>query len=306
MDIVLLCVILVLNTIIAIGYLVWGLLQCRAEGADRGPRVKYFLLAVVIFLCPVMGVCFLGLSQMIYWLRSRRDVDMQDVSFSRARSKTYVIADIERDINVVPMPEALTVVDVSRRRKMLLDVWKGDMKKSLGTIATALSNPDSETSHYAASVVMDALSEFQGNVQNMLTHLKKDPENGELGILLLDSICDVLRQNILSDDESKSYTYMADDVADTVFQYEPGLLTGTHYRVVVDMLTSIRDFPLAEKWAQRALDNRPDQLDTYLGCLRLYFTYGDRKMFFRCMDRLKESGIAVNRQTMELIRIFGE
>ena len=69
---------------------------------------------------------------------------------------------MDRDINITPMQEALVVSDVKRRRKMLLDVLKKDIRRSLGSIAIALNNPDSETSHYAASVIMDALSEFRG------------------------------------------------------------------------------------------------------------------------------------------------
>lgn len=305
MDLVVLCIILVLNTLLALGYLLWGLFQTRGE-ADRGPRAKYCMLAVVIFLCPVMGALFLGLSHLLYRFLSRRNVDMEDVSFSRARSRSYVLADLERDINVVPMPEALAIGDVSRRRRMLLDVLKRDMKKSLGMLAAALSNPDSETSHYAASVVMDALSEFRQSVQNMLASLQKDPQDGELGTVLLDAVCDVLRQNILSGDERRSYTYTADNVGDTLFEYAPERLDGARYRRLMDALTAIRDFSTAEKWARRALDAHPDQLDVYTGCLNLYFTYGDRTMFFDCLERLKRSGVAVDRETMELIRIFAD
>ena len=86
---------------------------------------------------------------------------MDDISFSRERVKTYTPADIERDINISPMQEVLVISDVRRRRKMLLDVLKKDIRHSLGSIAIALDNPDSETSHYAASVIMDVLSEPQ-------------------------------------------------------------------------------------------------------------------------------------------------
>ena len=81
---------------------------------------------------------------------------------------------------------------------MLLDVLKKDIRKSLGAIAIALDNPDSETSHYAASVIMDVLSEFRGNVQNMHNKLREDPEDFDLASALLAYINEVLRQNILT------------------------------------------------------------------------------------------------------------
>lgn len=304
MNLGFLYVLLILNAILALFYLLWGILHKRAT-AQRRSRVKYVMLTVVMLLCPVMGPCFLTLSHLIYRLITRRTVDMGDVSFSRAKSKNYVAADWERDINIVPMPEALVVVDVSRRRKMLLDILKRDMKKSLGTMAAALSNPDSETAHYAASVLMDALSEFRGNIQNILSNLKKDPKNADLALLLLDSIGDVLRQKILSGDEKKAYVYTLDNAGDLLFEHAPTRLDGVRYGMLLNALVEIRDFSAAEKWAKRALSSRPDELDVYTGCMKLYFTYGDCRMFFDTLNRLRESGITVDNKTMELIRIYG-
>ena len=304
MQLTVLILILVINTVIALVYLFWGILRRKDREKDRGHRAKYVMLSFVMLICPLIGPLFLGFSHLLYLLFSKRDVDMSDVSFSREKIKAYTLADMDRDINIVPMQETLLVSDVRRRRKMLLDVLKKDVRRSMGAIAIALDNPDSETSHYAASAIMDALSEFRGNVQNMYTKLKADPEDFELGSLLMEYIGDVLRQNILSGDEKKSYTYMADEIGDTLFLHHPENVEGRQYRELMENLIEIGDYPLAEKWSRRALKHRDYQLDTYIGCLRFYYTYNDRDSFFSCMERLKKSGIVVNRETMELIRIF--
>lgn len=304
MDLAILLTILMINTIIAVVYLIWGLLRKKDKGNDRGHRAKYFMLFAVMLLCPLIGPLFLGISHLFYLLFSKRDVDMADVSFSRERVQIYVPANVERDINIVPMQETLLVSDVSRRRKMLLDVMKRDVRRSLGAIAIALDNPDSETSHYAASVVMDALSEFRGNVQNMHVKFKQDPEDFELGSLLLEYINEVLNQNILTGDEKRSYTYLEDEIGDLLYRYYPQRVEGLQYRRLMEDLVDVGDYPIAEKWSRRALKHRDYQLDTYIGCLKLFFTYNDRKAFFRCLEQLKQSGVVVNREMMELIRMF--
>ncbi|OUP82442.1 hypothetical protein B5F07_14105 [Lachnoclostridium sp. An169] len=305
MELAVLILILIINTIIALAYLLWGLLRRNDREKDRGHRAKYFMLSFVMLVCPLIGPFFLAFSHLLYLLFSRREVDMADVSFSRERVKTYTHADIDRDINITPMQETLLISDVRRRRKMLLDVMKKDVRRSLGAIAIALDNPDSETSHYAASVIMDALSEFRGTVQNMYMKFKEDPENYDLGSLILEYIDEVLRQNLLSGDERKAYTYTVDEIGDSLFLHYPSKMEGEQYRRLIEALVEIRDYPLAEKWAGRALKHRDYQLDTYIGCLKLYFTYNDRDAFFRCLDRLKKSGIVVNKEIMELIRMFG-
>lgn len=304
MGLALLILILILNLIVAVLYLLRGLTRVRDRKQERGHRAKYFLLFFVMLVCPLVAPLFLALSHFLYIFFSKRNVDMDDISFSRERVKTYTPADIERDINISPMQEVLVISDVRRRRKMLLDVLKKDIRHSLGSIAIALDNPDSETSHYAASVIMDVLSEFRGNVQNMYARFKDDPEDFELGSLLLSYIDEVLRQNILNGDEKRSYTYMEDEIADMLFRYHPDMMEGLQYRHLIEDLVEIGEFSVAEKWSRRALKYRDYQLDTYIGCMKYYFAYNDRDAFLRCMEQLKKSGIVVNRETMELIRLF--
>ncbi len=304
MGLALLILILILNLIVAVLYLLRGLTRVRDRKQERGHRAKYFLLFFVMLVCPLVAPLFLALSHFLYIFFSKRNVDMDDISFSRERVKTYTPADIERDINISPMQEVLVISDVRRRRKMLLDVLKKDIRHSLGSIAIALDNPDSETSHYAASVIMDVLSEFRGNVQNMYAKFKDDPEDFELGSLLLSYIDEVLRQNILNGDEKRSYTYMGDEIADMLFRYHPDMMEGPQYRHLIEDLVEIGEFSVAEKWSRRALKYRDYQLDTYIGCMKYYFAYNDRDAFLRCMEQLKKSGIVVNRETMELIRLF--
>ena len=96
MQLALLIIILVINLIIAIVYLLWGILHLKNKEKDRGHRAKYFMAAFVMIVCPVIGPLFMGFSHILYLIFAKRDVDMSDVSFSRAKMKNYTPADIER------------------------------------------------------------------------------------------------------------------------------------------------------------------------------------------------------------------
>ena len=89
-----------------------------------------------------------------------------------------------------------------------------------------------------------------------------------------------------------------------MFRYHSEQIEGYQYRHLIEDLVAIREFSVADKWARRALRNRDYQLDTYIGCLKYYFAYNDRDAFMKCLDQLKASGIVVNKETMELIRMF--
>lgn len=54
---------------------------------------------------------------------------------------------------MAPLEESLAVSDKRNMRMLMLNVIRGDMQKSLESITMALNSEDSETSHYAASVL---------------------------------------------------------------------------------------------------------------------------------------------------------
>ena len=66
---------------------------------------------------------------------------------------------------MVALEEALEVSDKKSLRTLMMNVIRGDYKHSLSAIALALNSEDSETAHYAASVLQDVLSDFRSQVQ---------------------------------------------------------------------------------------------------------------------------------------------
>ena len=58
----------------------------------------------------------------------------------------------------------------------MLNVIRRDLQDSLESIALALNSSDSETSHYAASVLRDELNDFRVNVQKIYTDMKEEKE----------------------------------------------------------------------------------------------------------------------------------
>lgn len=64
----------------------------------------------------------------------------------------------------------------------------------------------------------------------MHVRFKQDPEDFELGSLLLEYINEVLNQNILTGDEKRSYTYLEDEIGDLLYRYYPQRVEGLQYR----------------------------------------------------------------------------
>ena len=69
-------------------------------------------------------------------------------------------------------------------------------------------------------------------------------------------------------------------------------------------LMEIPDYEKCGKWAQRSMEQYPGVLSSYTCQLKLFFSNGDKENFFRVMNELKASDITIDKETLELIRIF--
>ena len=131
--------------------------------------------------------------------------------------QTHLKADEERERNMAPLEESLAVSDKRNLRMLMLNVIRGDMQKSLESITMALNSEDSETSHYAASVLRDELNDFRANVQKMYTQMQQESETEiDYEEMLIDYMNRVLSQSGSGDagaDEVRQYAGRGGGVA---------------------------------------------------------------------------------------------
>ena len=175
----------IVNALIALIYLLIGALvyvpacdlkQEQGEEAQYDNRRAFLLRFIVMVLCPVVGPAFFLCSYLLFKTVFRQAVDLEDVVFGKERVRTHLKADEERERNIAPLEEALAVSDKRNLRMLMLNVIRGDLQKSLESITMALNSEDSETSHYAASVLCDELNKFRSQVQKMYTGMQQEGE----------------------------------------------------------------------------------------------------------------------------------
>ncbi len=76
------------------------------------------------------------------------------------------------------------------------------------------------------------------------------------------------------------------------------------YEAVSMNLLEIKDYERSRKWCERALVQYPKMLSSYTCCLKLYFSMGERELFFKTLEDLKYSNIVIDKETLEMIRVF--
>lgn len=298
---------LLANTGISLLYLLWGTLLRPIWKKEEGKRErrKYFLIFWILLFCPLVGLLFLGFGNLFFGVFFRQQVDLSDVIFSKSKVKTNERVDMESGLNIAPLEEAIAISDKPSLRGLMMNVIKGDVKKSLAAIALALDSEDSETSHYAASVLMDELNTFRDNVEKIYKEIKKEEETQiQYCVMLLDYMNEILEQKVFIPMEQAYFVSKMEETAHIVYEKNLEELTGERMEWICLRLLEIGSYETCEMWCDRLKSSYPKELAAYTCLLKLYFTTERREDFFRIMQELKTSSIVIDNETLELIRIF--
>ena len=198
---------LVINFIVVVIYVIWNHLRGKEK------NLSTWMKAIVMLLCPVVGPMFLCAAFLLYKLFMSQAMDLSDVVFSKERVKTFIPPDEERGRNMVSIEEALEVTDKKSLRTFMMNVIRGDYRKYLSSISLALNNEDTETAHYAASILQDVLGEFRENVQEkyQLSQME-DEQQVQHCIELIEYMNPILEQKILTNLEQNSMIERMDEV----------------------------------------------------------------------------------------------
>lgn len=187
----------------------------------------------------------------------------------------------------------------------MMNIVRGDVKKSLSAIALALNSEDTETAHYAASVLQDALNEFRSTVQNGRVELMKENANRTVHAgILLDYMNQVLEQNVLTEIEQRDYVAIMDEIGTLLYEIGKEQMTSSQFEAISLRLLEIEDYENCRKWCERAVYQYPNTLATFTCQLKLYFNSGQKERFFEVLEQLKKSAIVIDNETLELIRAF--
>lgn len=294
--------ILIINTLVAVGYFVC----CTIRHGIKAPRRKeYWIKTAIMLLCPLVGPAFFLFVALAYYLLFSQDVDLEDVIFSKERVETHLKADEEREGNMVPIEEALVVCDKDNLRTLVMNVVRGDIEKSLASIALALESEDSETSHYAATVLRDALNDFRQQAQELYIAMNRREKGWEdYACLLIEYMHRILSQEVFQDAEQEEFVDMMEHACLLLYELMYYCLKPEYIRWLCELLLKARKYERMRQWCDRSRDLYPDELSTYVCYLKYYFTVEKKKEFFEELDRLKKSNIVIDRETLELIRTF--
>ena len=286
-----------------IGAVIFLLTRLARKNEDK---VRVWLLFVFLVLCPVVAPAFFGFS----WLLRKLLFHDEPPETTREDELTFVdgtalVPDVESEMNIVSMEEAMIVSHKSDLRRLLLSLLKDGAENSLGAIAMALESDDSEASHYSASAIADSLANFQAKVQALTADIEQNPKDPDGYAGLIETLIWFLDKAILSDRETAMYLKKATDAMETLLQLEPASAPSSFFLSLTRLAIRLDDLDTARHWAELAEHYYPNTLDSYTANLQVCFASEDIEGFESWLERLKASKVVINKEVLDIIHTLG-
>lgn len=288
------------NALAAAAWLVLRLNRAQADDAPKTWVVFAFLLC-----CPVVAPCALLLGLLCKRLFFRDNRGEAPVAKAEESFSPIAQPDVDSEMNIVSMEEAMIVSHKSDLRRLLLNLLKDGTENSLSAIAMALDSDDSEASHYSASAIADSLAQFHQRVQTMQQAIENDESDVSSYCALIEYLLWYLDKNVLSERELKLYVDKTADLLRRLLEVEPSAATPSFFLDLVSLYIKMGELPCAKQWADEIAVRYPETLETYTANLRYHFAAEDVEGFSRWLAQLKGSKVVINREIMEIIHTLG-
>lgn len=258
---------------------------------------KAILGGCIILFTMGFGAMFFMLSSIYYNLVSKKlrsEVNFDDLSFSKQKKNYYNLENVEEAINKVPLEEAVMVSDKKSARRHFLSLLKDNYDTYITFINEAISDKDSEISHYAATAIVDIISRFKKSFEEV----QNTPiDEYDVEMFIVDTV-EFLKSGVLSKHDFIHY-------ADRIDQLALGIeLTSEIICHMVSMYLHINNVEKAKEWIDRLETIEIIDLYTYKTFLKYYFETREKEQFQIKLKELKESDIQLDNQMLELIRMY--
>jgi len=216
----------------------------------------------------------------------------------------YSEVEAEKELNVIPIEEALLVSEHQVRRKVMIDVLKQDSTHYLEILQTAVSNEDTETSHYAVSAIMEVKRKLLLAIQELSVQYETNKNDEYLVQTYAEVLKGFLRSGFLDDRTFMKYQYTYLELLGQLIDLSEH--TEWAYKEKVDTELALGLYAVAEGTSNRFIERFPLSEDAYLCLLGVHFATRSSSKLHHTLERLKQSPVKLSNRALTLVRFWSE
>ncbi|WP_054956287.1 hypothetical protein [Paenibacillus dakarensis] len=269
---------------------------------------EWLLKWILVSIFPVVGWLFPVFWPKL-WLQKKdletleKLIEMDDEPDLQT-SGLYMNLERHKELNVVSVEEALIVSDHSDRRAVMIDVLKQDVMKYMDILQTAVSNEDTETSHYAVSAIMEIKRKLTLSLQQLSVEYEVNKEDANIVSDYAEVLKGYMQSGFLDARTLRKYQFTYLLVLEQLILITPN--NEAAYTEKINTELDLGDFQTAENTALTNLKEHPDSEEAYLSLLKVYFYMKSYLKIQETVDSIKRSPLRLSNRALTLVRFWSE
>lgn len=158
-----------------------------------------FLLTCLV---PFAGIGIALMFRQSVFQKWASSYDHNEITERKQMKDLMVHPQINEELNIVPVSDAMAVSSSQAKRSMMLSQMKKDLTQNYRVLIGATSDKDSETAHYASALKMEIYSKHQIAVGQKQKEYQENASE-ENGLHCLEEIEAFIKSGLLSEYEKK-------------------------------------------------------------------------------------------------------
>ncbi|QHE53637.1 hypothetical protein [Pontibacillus sp. HMF3514] len=228
------------------------------------------------------------------WLLQKSQIDNDPFYY-----KNYA----EQTMNTVPFQDVLLLNENHIRRRKLLQLLKQDSFKDIQMLKVALENEDTETSHYAASSILESKRKLLNDMQEIEVQLNKsEDEDLELLLMYSERMKEYIDLEFVDENTKRKYMYQYTSILARVLEEEES--QPKHFINKIEYDLQLKEYQQALQYSQKFLNAFPYNEDAYFAAMKVYYALEDEERFRKVLTQLKQSTITLSPKGLNRIRYW--
>ncbi|CAM4060086.1 hypothetical protein L1N85_10000 [Paenibacillus alkaliterrae] len=216
----------------------------------------------------------------------------------------YKMPESAKEMNVIPLEEALLVNDLTTRRRIMIDLLKQDSLEHLEVLRLAVSNEDTETSHYAVSAIMEIKRKLTLTLQDLAVKFEENKQDAYMLASYAEVLNSYMRSGFLDERTMLKHKHTYAMVLGKLIEASPD--SAEAYSGKLETELDLEEFAAAEQTAKRYLERFPRSEDAYLGLMKVYFTVRSIDQLNQTLAQMKRSSIRLSSKAITTVRFWSE
>lgn len=262
-------------------------------------------LAAFFAVFPVMGFIIYFLPQWLLNIRKKYSYDRESLVKRFAIERAEAMPVVGKELNVIPIKDAMAVSSNKEKRELLLEQLKKDIHTNYKVVLPAGSDSDSESAHYVAAAKMEVYRKKHGELSKAKKELEKQPESTEILRKYLKELQQYIASELLAEKEAEVYKAEYCQRMEQAENMEDNGMTAEEYSCYLIYLVELKRYKEAERfWRKHKQDEKNEA--SYWKMLQMYYEMGEKQKFYQCLDSLEESPIKLSPEGLKLLRYWTE